>query len=132
MAAVFKFHSLYIVISSLLIYIVHCEKQMIDSLEILESLSQLALLRHHPQSIYSKNVSQSFSSLLEDLRSQNLTVDHPNVNCTSLSQYPDIPKGLCTDGALFKVSILFNFLLLNSNSFIYITFVICCFNHILY
>lgn len=104
MAAVFKLHSLYIVISSLLIYIVHCEKQMIDSLEILESLSQLALLRHHPQSMYSKNVTESFSSLLEDLRSQNLTVDHPNVNCSSLSQYPAIPNGLCTDGALFKVN----------------------------
>ena len=106
MVAVFKFYSLYILISSLLLYIVHCEKQIIDSLEILESLSQLALLRHHPQSIYSNNVTESFFSLLEDLRSQNLTVEHPIVNCSSLSEYPVIPNGLCTDGALFKVNTL--------------------------
>ncbi|GIY60208.1 metal cation symporter ZIP14 [Caerostris extrusa] len=80
------------------------EQQFIDSLDILESLSQIALLRHHPQSAYSNpdNVSESFASLLEDLHRQNLTDAHPNLNCSSLSQFPLLPKNLCNDGTLFK------------------------------
>lgn len=126
MAIVFKFHSSYILISSLLLYMVHCEKQIIDSLEILESLSQLALLRHHPQSIYSNNMTESFFSLLEDLKSQNLTVNHPNVNCSSLSQYPLIPKGLCTDGALFKVNIFAILKLISLSSLFFIFYLPIC------
>lgn len=108
MASLFKFYSFFMLCVSLVLNLAprtYCEKQRINSLEILESLSQLALLRHHPQSIYSSNVTESFFSLLEDLRNQNLTADHSNVNCSSLTQYPLIPKGLCTDGALFKVNI---------------------------
>lgn len=80
------------------------EQQFIDSLDILESLSHLALLRHHPQSAFSNanNVSESFASLLEDLHKQNLTDMHSNLNCSSLSQYPLLPKNLCNDGTLFK------------------------------
>lgn len=100
----FQFLCSVIYITCCLIHRTHGEDQMIDSLEILESLSQLALLRHHPQSINSNNMTESFFSLLEDLRNQNLTVDHPNVNCSSLSEFSMIPKNLCNDGALFKVS----------------------------
>ncbi|GFV73399.1 zinc transporter ZIP14 [Trichonephila clavipes] len=80
------------------------EQQFIDSLDILESLSHIALLRHHPQSAFSTadNVSESFASLLEDLHKQNLTDMHSNLNCSSLSQYPLLPKNLCNDGTLFK------------------------------
>ncbi|GFR24047.1 zinc transporter ZIP14 [Trichonephila clavata] len=62
------------------------------------------LLRHHPQSAFSSadNVSESFASLLEDLHKQNLTDIHSNLNCSSLSQYPLLPKNLCNDGTLFK------------------------------
>ncbi|GFT41055.1 metal cation symporter ZIP14 [Nephila pilipes] len=87
-------------------YIVVCsgEQQFIDSLDILESLSHIALLRHHPQSAFSNadNVSESFASLLEDLHKQNLTDLHSDLNCSSLSQYPLLPKNLCNDGSLFK------------------------------
>ncbi|CAL1292709.1 unnamed protein product [Larinioides sclopetarius] len=80
------------------------EQQFIDSLDILESLSQIALLRHHPTSAYSNanNISESFSLLFEDLHNQNLTYALPNLNCSSLSQFPLLPKNLCNDGHLLK------------------------------
>ncbi|KFM82264.1 Zinc transporter ZIP14, partial [Stegodyphus mimosarum] len=84
--------------------ICNAEQQIIDSFEILESLSQIALLRHHPKSAYSNssNVTESFTSLLEDLRNQNFTEEHENVNCSSLSNFPLLPQNLCNDGSLFK------------------------------
>ncbi|GBM68414.1 Zinc transporter ZIP14 [Araneus ventricosus] len=82
----------------------NAEQQFIDSLDILESLSQIALLRHHPTSAYSNanNISESFSLLFEDLHNQNLTYALPNLNCSSLSQFPLLPKNLCNDGHLLK------------------------------
>lgn len=125
MAAYFQIQSLLSSFCLFLMYIVHrtnCEEHIINSLEILESLSQLALLRHHPQSIYSNsnNMTESFFSLLEDLRNQNLTENHANVNCSSLSQFPMIPKGLCNDGALFKVCIALYIFHSHSSSVIYV------------
>ncbi|XP_055945182.1 metal cation symporter ZIP14-like [Argiope bruennichi] len=84
-------------------YFCNAEQQFIDSLDILESLSQIALLRHHPTSAYSNaNISESFSLLFEDLHNQNLTYALPNLNCSSLSQFPLLPKNLCNDGHLLK------------------------------
>ncbi|XP_015920204.1 metal cation symporter ZIP14 [Parasteatoda tepidariorum] len=76
----------------------------IDNLETVESLSEIALLKHHPQSAYSNssNVTQSFALLLEDLQSHNYTQEPVTLNCSSLSKYPFLPRHLCDDGIFSK------------------------------
>lgn len=92
------------------LYICNCEQQIIDSLEILEALSQIALLRHHPPSAFSNanNVTEGFASFLEDLHRQNFTEEHSSLNCSSLTPFPLLPKNLCNDGNNFKVISLFH------------------------
>lgn len=81
-------------------------KHTVDSLQTLDSLSELALRWYHPQFTQQEhnlqNFTASFSSLVSALQNRNRSDETEPLNCSSIAQLSPFAESLCEDGRISK------------------------------